>query len=102
MISKARLSLFTIRKFSNQRFIANSRKKEFKQVSPINYCRRYRFRSTYYIVVNRLRGSLKIAAVKAPGFGDRRKEMLEDIAVLTGGGYFRRKGLSLENADLKC
>jgi chaperonin GroEL len=37
------------------------------------------------LVVNRLRGSLKIAAVKAPGFGDRRKAMLEDIAVLTGG-----------------
>ena len=37
------------------------------------------------LVVNRLRGSLKIAAVKAPGFGDRRKEMLEDIAILTGG-----------------
>ncbi len=37
------------------------------------------------LVVNKLRGSLKIAAVKAPGFGDRRKAMLEDIAVLTGG-----------------
>ncbi|HBX87605.1 MAG TPA: molecular chaperone GroEL, partial [Marinilabiliaceae bacterium] len=37
------------------------------------------------LVVNRLRGSLKVAAVKAPGFGDRRKEMLQDIAVLTGG-----------------
>ena len=37
------------------------------------------------LVVNRLRGSLKVCAVKAPGFGDRRKEMLEDIAILTGG-----------------
>ncbi|MDJ1407881.1 MAG: chaperonin GroEL, partial [Candidatus Midichloria sp.] len=37
------------------------------------------------LVVNRLRGSLKIAAVKAPGFGDRRKAMLEDIAIITGG-----------------
>ncbi len=37
------------------------------------------------LIVNKLRGTLKVAAVKAPGFGDRRKEMLEDIAVLTGG-----------------
>ena len=54
------------------------------------------------LVVNRLRGSLKIAAVKAPGFGDRRKEMLEDIAVLTGGVVIsEEKGLSLENAELE-
>ena len=53
------------------------------------------------LVVNRLRGSLKIAAVKAPGFGDRRKEMLEDIAILTGGVVIsEEKGLSLENAEL--
>ena len=53
------------------------------------------------LVVNRLRGSLKIAAVKAPGFGDRRKEMLEDIAILTGGTVIsEEKGLSLENAEL--
>ena len=53
------------------------------------------------LVVNRLRGSLKIAAVKAPGFGDRRKEMLEDIAVLTGGVVIsEEKGLTLENATL--
>jgi chaperonin GroL len=53
------------------------------------------------LVVNRLRGSLKIAAVKAPGFGDRRKEMLEDIAVLTGGVVVsEEKGLTLENATL--
>jgi chaperonin GroEL len=53
------------------------------------------------LVVNRLRGSLKIAAVKAPGFGDRRKEMLEDIAVLTGGVVIsEEKGLTLETADL--
>ncbi len=54
------------------------------------------------LVVNRLRGSLKIAAVKAPGFGDRRKEMLEDIAVLTGGVVIsEEKGLTLENATLE-
>ena len=54
------------------------------------------------LVVNRLRGSLKIAAVKAPGFGDRRKEMLEDIAVLTGGVVIsEEKGLSLENATIE-
>jgi chaperonin GroEL len=52
-------------------------------------------------VVNRLRGSLKVAAVKAPGFGDRRKEMLEDIAILTGGVVIaEEKGLTLENATL--
>ncbi|MDR1896071.1 MAG: chaperonin GroEL [Prevotellaceae bacterium] len=53
------------------------------------------------LVVNRLRGALKVAAVKAPGFGDRRKEMLEDIAVLTGGTVIsEEKGLTLETADL--
>lgn len=53
------------------------------------------------LVVNKLRGSLKIAAVKAPGFGDRRKEMLEDIAVLTGGTVIsEEKGLKLEDATL--
>jgi len=54
------------------------------------------------LVVNRLRGSLKIAAVKAPGFGDRRKEMLEDIAVLTGGVVIsEEKGLTLETAEVE-
>ncbi|MDR1719913.1 MAG: chaperonin GroEL [Dysgonamonadaceae bacterium] len=53
------------------------------------------------LVVNRLRGSLKICAVKAPGFGDRRKEMLEDIAVLTGGVVVSdEKGLKLESTTL--
>jgi chaperonin GroEL len=53
------------------------------------------------LVVNRLRGSLKVAAVKAPGFGDRRKEMLEDIAILTGGTVISdEKGLTLENATI--
>ena len=53
------------------------------------------------LVVNRLRGSLKICAVKAPGFGDRRKAMLEDIAVLTGGVVIsEEKGLKLEQATL--
>ena len=54
------------------------------------------------LVVNRLRGSLKICAVKAPGFGDRRKAMLEDIAVLTGGVVIsEEKGLKLEQATLE-
>ncbi len=54
------------------------------------------------LVVNKLRGSLKIAAVKAPGFGDRRKEMLEDIAILTGGTVIsEEKGLKLEGAELE-
>ena len=53
------------------------------------------------LVVNRLRGSLKIAAVKAPGFGDRRKEMLEDLAILTGGVVIsEEKGLKLETATI--
>ncbi len=54
------------------------------------------------LVVNKLRGSLKIAAVKAPGFGDRRKEMLEDIAILTGGTVIsEEKGLKLESTELE-
>ena len=53
------------------------------------------------LVVNRLRGSLKICAVKAPGFGDRRKEMLEDIAILTGGVVIsEEKGMKLESATV--
>src|SRR5690606_25125183 len=53
------------------------------------------------LVVNKLRGSLKIAAVKAPGFGDRRKAMLEDIAILTGGTVIsEERGYTLDNADL--
>lgn len=54
------------------------------------------------LVVNRLRGSLKVAAVKAPGFGDRRKEMLEDIAILTGGTVIsEEKGYKLDDATLE-
>lgn len=54
------------------------------------------------LVVNRLRSNLKICAVKAPGFGDRRKEMLEDIAVLTGGVVIsEEKGLKLEQATIE-
>ncbi len=53
------------------------------------------------LVVNKLRGSLKIAAVKAPGFGDRRKAMLEDIAILTGGTVIsEERGFSLDNTTL--
>ena len=54
------------------------------------------------LVVNRLRGQLKICAVKAPGFGDRRKEMLEDIAILTGGLVIsEEKGIKLEQATIE-
>ncbi len=54
------------------------------------------------LVVNRLRGSLKVCAVKAPGFGDRRKEMLEDIAILTGGTVItEEKGMKLEQATIE-
>ena len=53
------------------------------------------------LIVNRLRGTLKIAAVKAPGFGDRRKEMLQDIAILTGGEVItEERGLKLDNANI--
>ncbi len=53
------------------------------------------------LVVNKIRGALKIAAVKAPGFGDRRKEMLQDIAILTGGAVIsEEQGRRLEDADL--
>jgi chaperonin GroEL len=54
------------------------------------------------LVVNKLRGGLRVAAVKAPGFGDRRKAMLEDIAILTGGRMIAEElGVKLENVDLK-
>ncbi len=54
------------------------------------------------LVVNRLRGSLKVCAVKAPGFGDRRKEMLEDLAILTGGSVItEEKGMKLEQATIE-
>ena len=54
------------------------------------------------LVVNRLRAQLKIVAVKAPGFGDRRKAMLEDIAILTGGTVIsEEKGYKLENVELE-
>ena len=54
------------------------------------------------LVVNKLRGSLKIAAVKAPGFGDRRKAMLEDIAILTGGTVIsEERGFTMENATIE-
>src|SRR5260370_23664515 len=54
------------------------------------------------LVVNNLRGTLKVAAVKAPGFGDRRKSMLEDIAILTGGKLLAEEmGIKLETVTLK-
>ncbi|MCL2641041.1 MAG: chaperonin GroEL, partial [Phycisphaerales bacterium] len=54
------------------------------------------------LVVNKLRGTLKVVAVKAPGFGDRRKAMLEDIAIVTGGkAVFKELGISLETMDIK-
>ncbi|HEX4055151.1 MAG TPA: chaperonin GroEL [Tepidisphaeraceae bacterium] len=53
------------------------------------------------LVVNKLRGTLKVAAVKAPGFGDRRKAMLEDVAIITGGtAIFEELGIKLENVEL--
>jgi chaperonin GroEL len=64
--------------------------------------RRHRRRGARDLVVNRLRGGLKVAAVKAPGFGDRRKAMLEDIAILTGGQLISDDlGMKLESVTLK-
>ena len=55
------------------------------------------------LVVNKLRGGLKVAAVKAPGFGYCRKEMLKDIATLTGGQVISEDlGIKLENVSLRC
>jgi chaperonin GroEL len=55
------------------------------------------------LVVNKLRGGLKVAAVKAPGFGDRRKAMLEDIAILTGGQLIAEDlGIKLESVTPRC
>jgi len=55
------------------------------------------------LVVNKLRGGLKVSAVKAPGFGDRRKAMLEDIAILTAGQLISEDlGIKLENVTLTC
>jgi chaperonin GroEL (HSP60 family) len=54
------------------------------------------------LVVNKLRGNLQVAAVKAPGYGDRRKAMLQDIAILTGGeAIFKDLGLDIEKVKLK-
>src|SRR5207249_6776214 len=54
------------------------------------------------LVLNKLKGVLRVCAVKAPGFGDRRKAMLEDIAALTGGrAIFKDLGIQLENVELK-
>jgi chaperonin GroEL len=54
------------------------------------------------LVVNKLRGTLKVAAVKAPGYGDRRKEMLQDIATLTGATVIsEERGFTLENANIQ-
>jgi chaperonin GroEL len=53
------------------------------------------------LVVNKMRGIVKVAAVKAPGYGDRRKAMMEDIAILTGGkAFFKDLGIKLENVQL--
>ena len=63
--------------------------------------RRTAWRALATLVVNRLRGGLKVAAVKAAGFGDRRKAMLEDIAILTGGTAISEDlGIKLEYAKL--
>ena len=54
------------------------------------------------LVVNKLRGTLKVVAIKAPGFGDRRKAMMEDIAILTGGkAIFEDLGIKLENLQMQ-
>ena len=79
-------------------------RKKFAQQGKLNfnYCRRSRRRSFRNFGSKQIRGSLKIAAVKAPGFGDRRKAMLEDIAILTGGQVVsEERGFNMDNVTIE-
>ena len=95
--------LITDRKISNMQAIIPILEKSIKTGKPLLIIAEdIEGEALTTLVVNKLRGTLNVAAIKAPGFGDRRKEMLSDIAVLTGGTVISEElGLSLEEAELE-
>jgi chaperonin GroEL len=91
------------KKISNNKDLVPLLEKVLQQGKPIFIiCEEVEGEALATLVINKLRGTFKCCAVKAPGYGDRRKAMLEDIAVLTGGrAIFEDLGIQLENVQLK-
>ena len=90
------------KKISTMKDILPILEKVAQQGAPfLSFQKTWKVKHWQHLVVNKLRGTIKVAAVKAPGFGDRRKEMLQDIAILTKGIVIsEEQGYKLENADL--